>query len=138
VGYGALHAHALSWARLVRKSVGAGDCFEGLAEVGGQWVGDGDGVVAGLDLDGAVAAGGADELADGPARLCPDAATAGQSGEPDRTVSFGRVRWWCWTRLGGCSPEHCRSAGANVAHGLGHVLIGAAVGVWLAAAGKLP
>ena len=43
------------------------DAVEGFAEVGGQGVGGGDGVVAGLDFDGAVAAGGADERADGPA-----------------------------------------------------------------------
>jgi hypothetical protein len=39
------------------------DAVEGAAEVAGQGVGGGDGVVAGLDFDGAVAAGGADELA---------------------------------------------------------------------------
>jgi hypothetical protein len=46
----------------VRKSVGAGDGFEGLAEFAGDWVGGGNGVRAGLDLDGAVAAGGLDEF----------------------------------------------------------------------------
>ena len=51
-------------ATLVRKSAGAFDRFEGLAEVVGDSVGGGDGVRAGLDLDGAVAAGGTDELAD--------------------------------------------------------------------------
>jgi hypothetical protein len=46
---------------LVRKSAGG---VEGLAEVLGEWVGGGDGSGSGLDLDGAVAAGGADELLD--------------------------------------------------------------------------
>jgi hypothetical protein len=38
-------------------------------------------VVAGLDLDGAVAAGGFDELADGPAGLVLDPPADGQRGE---------------------------------------------------------
>jgi hypothetical protein len=38
------------------------DVVEGVAQVGGQWIGGGDGVGSGLDFDGAVAAGGADEL----------------------------------------------------------------------------
>src|SRR6185437_15180072 len=38
------------------------NAIEGAAEVVGQGVGGGDGVVAGLDLDGLVAAGSADEL----------------------------------------------------------------------------
>jgi hypothetical protein len=43
---------------------GAGvDGFDGLAQVFGQRVGGGDDVLAGLDLDGAVAAGGLHELA---------------------------------------------------------------------------
>lgn len=40
------------------------DAVEGFVEVVGQGVGDGDDVVTGLDLDGAVAAGGPDELPD--------------------------------------------------------------------------
>jgi hypothetical protein len=48
--------------------------FEGYSEVGGQGVGGGDGVRAGLDLDGAVDAGGLDEFADGPAGLVLDPA----------------------------------------------------------------
>jgi hypothetical protein len=38
------------------------DVVEGVAQVGGYWAGGGDGVGSGLDFDGAVAAGGADEL----------------------------------------------------------------------------
>jgi hypothetical protein len=38
------------------------DVVEGVAQVGGHWVGGGDGVGAGLDFDDAVAVGGADEL----------------------------------------------------------------------------
>jgi hypothetical protein len=59
--------------KLVRTRV-AVDAVEGLTEVGGQGVGGGDGVVAGLDFDRAVAAGGADGLADRPARLVLDPA----------------------------------------------------------------
>jgi hypothetical protein len=40
------------------------DAVEGLVEVRGRGVGGVDDVVSGLDLDGAVVAGGADELAD--------------------------------------------------------------------------
>jgi hypothetical protein len=53
------------------------DGFDGSAEVVGEGVGGGDDVGACLDLHGAVAAGGLDELADGPACLVLDpAATA--------------------------------------------------------------
>jgi uncharacterized protein YndB with AHSA1/START domain len=55
-----------SWLRLVRISAAAGNGFEGLSEVVGEGVGGGDGLSSGLDLDGAVAAGGLDEPADGP------------------------------------------------------------------------
>jgi hypothetical protein len=75
----------LSWAKLVRTR-SAVDVIEGLAEVVGQWVRCGDGVLAGLDLDGAVAAGGLDELANGPARLVLDPAADCQSGEHDGQV----------------------------------------------------
>ncbi len=44
----------------MRRSGSAGDGVEGLAEVVGE--GGCDGVLAGLDLDDAVAAGGADEF----------------------------------------------------------------------------
>ena len=54
----------LSWAILVRKSLVAVDGVEGLAEVVGEGVGGGDGLPSGLDLDGAVAAGGLDEFPD--------------------------------------------------------------------------
>jgi hypothetical protein len=58
-------------AQLVRSGI-AVDAVEGFMEVMGQGVGGGDDVVTGVDLDGAVAAGGADELADRPA--CPGVA----------------------------------------------------------------
>jgi hypothetical protein len=58
----AVDARGLSWAKLVRKSVGAVDGVEGLAEVAGDGVGGGDGLPSGADLDGAVAAGGLDEF----------------------------------------------------------------------------
>jgi hypothetical protein len=48
----------------VRKSAIGVDGVEGLAEIVGERVGGGDGLPTGLDLDGAVAAGGADELPD--------------------------------------------------------------------------
>jgi hypothetical protein len=48
---------------LVRRLAGI-DGVDGLARVVGEGAGGGDGVRAGLDLDGAVAAGGLDELAD--------------------------------------------------------------------------
>jgi hypothetical protein len=46
---------------------------------------------AGLDLDGAVAAGGADELADRPAGTVLDPAGHGQGGEHDREVRVDRL-----------------------------------------------
>jgi hypothetical protein len=48
---------------LVRKSAGSGDGFDGVVEVVGQGS-EAVTVGTGLDLDGAVAAGGADELPD--------------------------------------------------------------------------
>ena len=48
------------------------------------------------DLDGAVAAGGLDELADGPAGLVFDPAADRERGEDDGQVRFDRVplvRW---------------------------------------------
>ncbi len=50
-------------ATLVRKSAGAVDRIEGLAQVVGERVGGGNGVRVGLDLDGAVAAGCPDKFA---------------------------------------------------------------------------
>ena len=49
------------WATLVRKSVGAVEDVEGLAQVVGDGVGSGDGLPSGLDLDDAIAAGGLDD-----------------------------------------------------------------------------
>jgi hypothetical protein len=57
-------SYYLSWAILVRKSAIGVDGVEGLAEIVGERIGGGDGLPTGLDLDGAVAAGGADELPD--------------------------------------------------------------------------
>ena len=64
------------------------DAVEGVAEVIGQRVGCGDGVVAGLDLDGPAAAGGADEFPDRPARLRFDPAADREGGEHDGQVGF--------------------------------------------------
>ncbi len=52
----------------------------------GQWVSGGEDVVSGLDLDGAVAAGGPDEFLDGPADGLLDPAADGQGGEHDGQV----------------------------------------------------
>jgi hypothetical protein len=57
------------------------DAAEGLVDVSGQRVGGGDLLVSGLDLDGAVAAGGADEFPDGPGAPVLDPAADGQGGE---------------------------------------------------------
>jgi hypothetical protein len=64
---------------------------DGVAEVVGDGVGGGDFVRAGLDRDGAVAAGCLDELADGPAGLVLDPAADGQGGEDDGQVGFDGV-----------------------------------------------
>ena len=56
---------------------------EGYSEVGGQGVGGGDGVLADLDLDCAVAAGCLDDLADGPAGLVLDPAADRQRSGAD-------------------------------------------------------
>lgn len=40
------------------------DLVEGLAEIAGKWVGGGDDVWSGLDLDDAIPTGGLDEFAD--------------------------------------------------------------------------
>jgi hypothetical protein len=48
-------------------------------------------VRSGLDLDGAAAAGGLHEFADGPAGLVVDPPADGQGGEDDRQVGFDRV-----------------------------------------------
>jgi hypothetical protein len=73
------------------RSCSAVDLVEGCAEVGGQGVGGGDGVLPGLDLDGAIAAGSLDELADGPAGLVLDPAADRQCREDDGQVRLDRV-----------------------------------------------
>ena len=55
-----------------------------------QRVFGGEDVLAGADLDGAVAAGGADELLDGPAGAVLDEPGDGQGGEHDRQVRVDR------------------------------------------------
>ena len=67
------------------------DECEGVAEVGREWVFGGEDVLAGADLDGAVAAGGADELLDGPAGAALDEPGDGQGGEDDREVGLDGV-----------------------------------------------
>ena len=62
------------------------DLVEGFSEVGGRGVGGDDGVRAGLDLDGAVAAGGLDELANGSVGLVLDPAADRQCREHDGQV----------------------------------------------------
>jgi hypothetical protein len=52
-----------TWLNLVRTR-GAVDAVENLAKVAGQGIGGGDDARASLDLDGAVAVGGADDLPD--------------------------------------------------------------------------
>jgi hypothetical protein len=47
--------------------------------------------LSGLDLDGAVAAGGLDEFADGPAGPVPGPSADRRGGEDDGRVGFGRV-----------------------------------------------
>jgi hypothetical protein len=57
----------LTFAKLVRSFEVVVDGSDRLVQIGGWRVGGGDRLGSGLDLDGAVAAGGADELLDGPA-----------------------------------------------------------------------
>src|SRR3954447_10807372 len=75
-----------TWLKLVRRSAGAVDGFERVAEIGGGGVRGGDGVAAGLDFDSAVAAGGADELLDRPAGPVLDPAADREGGEHDAQV----------------------------------------------------
>jgi len=62
------------------------DECEGVAEVWRERVFGGDGVLAGTDLDGAVAAGGADEFLDGPAGAGLDEPGDGEGCEHDGQV----------------------------------------------------
>jgi hypothetical protein len=64
---------------------------EGVAEVGRERVLGGDGVLAGADLDRAVAAGGADEFLDGPAGAVLDEPGDSQGREDDREAGLDRV-----------------------------------------------
>jgi hypothetical protein len=78
-------------ANLVRSVVLA-DGVECGVEVVGVGVGGGDGVFAGLDLDGAVAACGADEFLDRPVGGVFDSAGYREDGKHDGQVGFdGRV-----------------------------------------------
>ena len=77
--------------RLVRTRAGVADLGQCCPEVVGERVGAGDGVGAGLDGDGAVAAGGADELPDAPASGGLDPVADGQGGELNRQAGFDGV-----------------------------------------------
>jgi hypothetical protein len=71
------------------------DECEGVAEAGRERVFGGEGVLAGADLDGAVAAGGADEFPDGPAGAVPGEPGDGEGGEDGAQVGVedSRLRW---------------------------------------------
>jgi hypothetical protein len=56
--------------KLVRTPAGVVDLVQGFAEVVGDGVGGGDEVLVGLDLDGAVTAGGADRTCGWTSRWC--------------------------------------------------------------------
>ncbi len=62
-----------------------------MAEVVGQGIGGGDGVVASLDLDGLVTAAGGTNFPDGPSGPRFDPAADGQGGEDDGQVGFERM-----------------------------------------------
>ena len=81
----------LSWLKLVRKSAGVVDSVEGLAEVVRGGVGGGYGLLSGLDLDLAVAAGGLDELPDRPAGSRLDPAAGSEGSEHDVQVGVDGV-----------------------------------------------
>jgi transposase len=70
-------------AKLVRNVAGV-DLGDGVGEVFGRWLGGGDGVVAGADGDGSVAACGADEFLDAPAGGLLDPVRHRQCCEHDR------------------------------------------------------
>ena len=78
-------------AKLVHTCAGLVDGVEGLAEVVGEGVGGGDDVLAGLDLNGAAAAGGLNEFPDRPACLRFDPAANGEGGEDDGEVCLDGV-----------------------------------------------
>jgi hypothetical protein len=78
-GFG--HFYDPSWLKLVRTSAAAADGFEGLAEVAGERIGGPDPLPAGLDLDGAVAAGRLCE-ARGGLKLFQPCAKPGQGNGP--------------------------------------------------------
>src|ERR1700729_3369532 len=81
----------LTFIRLVRTSFWLLDEGEGVAEVGRERVFGGEDVLAGADLHGAVAAGGADELLEGPAGAALDEPGDGQGGEDDRQVGLDGI-----------------------------------------------
>ena len=72
----------------------APDRVERLVQVLGDGVGRGDCVVAGLDLDRAVTAGGLDEFLDAPAGLVLDPARDGERGEHNAQVRVDGLPWW--------------------------------------------
>lgn len=80
----AVGATDLSWLKLVPRW--PADLVERCADVFGYGLFCGEGVVAGVDLDGAVAAEGLDESADGPAGEVLDALGHGEGGEHDGEV----------------------------------------------------
>lgn len=67
------------------------DRVDGVAQVVGDGAGGGDEVLACLDLDGAIAAGGLAEPADRPASVLLDPPADCQGGEHDGEVGFDRV-----------------------------------------------
>src|SRR3954465_9997502 len=86
--------------RAARRSSGRGSAAVMVWAPAWIWtVRDGGG--AGLDLGGAVAAGGADELLDRPAGRVLDEAGDGQGGEHDREVGLDRVTLVVVDRSGG-------------------------------------
>ena len=75
------------------------DVVEGLAQVGWERVFGDEGVLAGLDLDGAVVTGGPDEFPDRPAGPGLDPAADGQRREHDGQVGLDGVRLAVMTGL---------------------------------------
>ena len=85
----------LSWLNLVRKPARLVDGVEGSAEVVGEGVCGGDGLPSGLDLDGAVAAGGLTNfLIDQPVCASIHMLTARAANTIMRCASMeSRLRW---------------------------------------------